>query len=39
MMALYDEEFEKVILDGWFNVGKTCVENTKGLFSCGNSIL
>jgi hypothetical protein len=39
MMALSDEAFEKLILDRWSHVGKTHIEHTKGLFSCGKSIL
>jgi hypothetical protein len=39
MMALFDEDFEKVLLDRWSHVGKNDTKKTKGLFSCGNSIL
>ena len=37
MMALFDEEFEKLFLEKWSH-GKS-KEIRKGLFSCGNSIL
>ena len=37
--ALSNEEFEKVFLSRWSHVGKRDTKSTKGLFSCGNSIL
>jgi hypothetical protein len=37
MMALSDEEFEKVLLEKWPHA--KIKERNKGLFSCGNSIL
>jgi hypothetical protein len=39
MMALSDEEFEKLFLDKWSHAKKNDKERNKGLFSCGNSIL
>jgi hypothetical protein len=37
MMALSDEEFEKVFLEKWSHAKSK--KRSKGLFSCGNSIL
>jgi hypothetical protein len=37
--TLSDEEFENVFFDRWSHVGKQDTKSTKGLFSCGNSIL
>ena len=37
MMALSDEEFEKVLLEKWSHA--KIKERSKGLFSCGKSIL
>jgi hypothetical protein len=37
--TLSDKEFEKVFLDRWSRAGKRDTKCTKGLFSCGNSIL
>jgi hypothetical protein len=39
MMTLSNEEFEKVLLDKWSKSKSKDKEITKGLFSCGNSIL
>jgi hypothetical protein len=39
IVALSDEEFEKLFLDRWSHVGKMDIESTKGFFSYGNSIL
>jgi hypothetical protein len=39
MMALSDEEFEKLFLDKWSHAKSKDKECTKGLFSCGKSIL
>jgi hypothetical protein len=39
IMELSDEEFENLFLDRWSHVGKRDTKSTKGLFSCGNSIL
>jgi hypothetical protein len=39
MMTLSNEEFEKILLDRWSHGKNKDTERTKGLFSCGNSIL
>jgi hypothetical protein len=39
MMGISDEELEKVFFDRWSHVEKHDTKSTKGLFSCGNSIL
>jgi hypothetical protein len=39
MMALSNEAYEKLFLDKWSHAKKKDKESTKGLFSCGNSIL
>jgi hypothetical protein len=39
MMTLSDEAFEKLFLDKWSHAKSKNKESTKGLFSCGNSIL
>jgi hypothetical protein len=39
LMALSNEEFEKLFLDRCSHVGKRDIESIKGLFSYGNSML
>jgi hypothetical protein len=39
MMALSNEAYEKLLLDKWSHAKSKDKEITKGLFSCGNSIL
>jgi hypothetical protein len=39
MMALSNKAFEKLFLDKWSHAKSKAKESTKGLFSCGNSIL
>ena len=39
MMGIFDEAFEKFLLEKWSHAKSKYKERTKGLFSCGNSIL
>jgi hypothetical protein len=39
MLMIFDEEFEQVLLDKWSHMKCRDKDITKGLFSCGKSIL